>query len=210
LVELLPNEPRTPRKGGSAAALLADPMSALNVAKNLALCRALFAAFDQPTIGAADPAPARPIYWLARAAVAEAADADRCPGRLAAYDYTRAAHLHRLLGLVSAGPFLVIERADPAGAGRVAAVLDLARARPDHIDALIGYFRAALLEAEDSWAPALYQRPQAEPALRRRVLSGLAAIQAAPRPTCSTAAERPAEPGRSNTPGPPTKSRNQR
>jgi len=190
LVELLPAEPRTPRAGGSAAALLADPMSALNVAKNLALCHVLFAAFDQPT-AAPTPAPTRPIYWLARnTTAAETAGVDRCPGRLAMYDYERAAHMHRLLGLASAGPFLVLERADPVGGERVAAVLDLTRARAEQIGAMVGYFRTALLGAEDAWAPARYRRERADATLTALFSGGQAArlVRASRDPGC--AAER--------------------
>lgn len=167
LVELLPDEPRTPRQGGSAAALLADPMSAVNVAKNLAVCRALFAAFDQTTSETSPPdgpvASARPIYWLARGAARDGEAADRCLARLSAYDYERGAQLRALLGLVSPGPFLVLERADPDQFGRVAVVLDLARVRPDQIAAQIDHFRSEVLQAENSWAPSLYRRAPTPP-----------------------------------------------
>lgn len=158
LTELLPSEARAPRNGGSAAVLLAAPDSAVGVAKNLALCRALYARFDGER-NARDRANApRPIYWLIRELrMAEAdVDAEPCIARLAQYDHARAERIAAKLGLRGAGPYLVIERHDLFEDQRVAGIIDLARTPPDQIDAALRYFRDRLLWADDVWAPALY------------------------------------------------------
>ena len=153
LTEVLPSQPRTPRHGGSAVLLLADPASPVGAVKNLALCQALFESIDTPGAAPAGEAK-RPIYWLTRSP-ADFSDANtaRCVARLLAYDYPRAERLTRKLGLSGAGPFLAAERHDLFDHSRIAAVIDLAHTPPAQIPAAMRYFRDQLLPADTLWAP---------------------------------------------------------
>lgn len=165
LSELLPNEPRAPRDGGSGAILLADSASALGAAKNLALCHALFDPFDavsaapRPAESAADM---RPIYWLSREGGAGAAGAERCAHRLETYDFARAQRLKRKLGLTGAGPYLIVERHDSNENERIAAVIDLSRTRTSDVGEMARYFRDVFAGADDVWDVRRYAPRQAE------------------------------------------------
>ena len=169
LVELLPSEARAPRQGGSAVALLAAPGTRAPDEKNLALCRALFLAFDRATTEEVDVGSRRttegetqllrPLYWITRQELPVSAAADRCPQRLETYDFPRAASIKRKLGLVGEGPFLVVERADQSEGERVAAVVDLSRARPADIPDISRYFRDGLMQSRDVWDARRY-RPE--------------------------------------------------
>jgi hypothetical protein len=171
LVELLPTEPRTPRQNGSAAVLLADPASTVGANKNLILCQNLFRSFDQATtrevqVGVRPGAEGelellRPIYWLTRAATPGQPGADRCPQRLDQFDYPRAGHIARKLGLGGAGPYLVIERHDLFETERVAAVIDLSRTAPDQIANAVHYFRDGFMQAGDVWNPQRFNQARA-------------------------------------------------
>lgn len=158
LTQLLPSEARAPRNGGSAAVLLASPDSSVGAAKNLALCRALYARFDGQRNARDRANTPRTLYWFIRELSPPLTDAgaEPCLERLAAYDYGRAERIGAKLGLLGAGPYLIAERHDLFEDERVAAVIDLARTPPDQIDAAVRYFRDRMLWADDVWTPPLY------------------------------------------------------
>jgi len=161
LVELLGDEARQPRQGGSAVVLLAWTGTPMDGRRNAALCRELFLSFDQATTdevavgvrrGQEDETQLlRPLYWPTRAAQGPQAGADRCPQRLEAYDFPRAERIRRKFGLSGAGPYLVVERADMSSTERVAAVIDLSRSRPDQVAGVVRYFRDSFMQSGDVW-----------------------------------------------------------
>lgn len=186
LAEILPNERRSPRNGGSAVLVLADPASPVGAAKNLALCRAVFETADAANAGPA-PDAARPIYWLALvAADFSDASAERCVSRLAAYDYPRAERVQRKLGLSGAGPFLIAERHDLLEASRIAAVIDLARTPPEQVGAAVRYFRDRLLPADTLWAPESFAAETTRPAIAAFLAEGQTDLPFTPRLVRST------------------------
>ncbi len=167
LVELLPDQERAPRQGGSAAPLLANPLTSVGANKNTLLCEALFQLFDQASFAEAQRGVRRdiegglellrPIYWLTRAPLGAAAGAqpgpEACAQRIGTFDYPRAGRVQRKLGLMGAGPYLVVERHDPLENERVAAVIDLSLTPPSQIGAAVAYFRDGFMQAGDVWAP---------------------------------------------------------
>lgn len=187
LAELLPNEARAPRNGGSAAVIAADPASAIGSAKNLALCRALFATADEGGATRARSTGARPIYWLTREApaveIAAAAseNAEPCAARVQAYDYPRGERLARKLGLMNAGPYLVAERHDLFERERVAAVIDLSRTPPERIGEAVRYFRDRMLREEDPWAAPRFAAADARADMAAFLMSNESDIPFTPR-----------------------------
>jgi hypothetical protein len=161
LVELLSTEERAPRQGGSGVVLLATPGTTAGDAKNAALCRALFLAFDQATTREVDVGSRRtaegevqllrPLYWPTRSVMNVEPGADRCPQRIDTYDFPRAERIRRKLGLMSPGPFLVVERHDLNEGERVAAIIDLSRAPPSEIPGIVRYFREGMMQSRDVW-----------------------------------------------------------
>jgi hypothetical protein len=161
LVELLGDEARQPRQGGSAVVLLAWTGSSIDGRRNLALCRELFLRFDQATTGEVgvgvrrgpegETQLLRPLYWPTRAALGPTTGADRCPQRLEQYDFPRAERIRRKFGLSGTGPYLVVERADMTSTERVAAVIDLSRAPPAQIPGIVAYFRDGFMQSGDVW-----------------------------------------------------------
>jgi hypothetical protein len=166
LAELLPTEERTPRNGGSAVILLADPGRNSTTVRNLILCRALFRTFDQATSaevrrgarigGEGEVQLLRPIYWLTRNAVSAQPGADRCPARLQSYDYPRRDRIARKLNLRGAGPYLAIEQYSPSQTERVAAIIDLSHTPNGQIGNAVTYFRDGFMQAGDVWRPDRY------------------------------------------------------
>jgi hypothetical protein len=171
VVEIGPDQARDARNGGSAAAILADPSSSVGANKNSLLCEGLFRTFEQATseeaqvgarIGAeGDLEMLRPIYWLAQTVTEGQPGAEACPQRLESFDYPRSARLARKLGLVGAGPYLVVERHDLFENERVAAVIDLSRTPPGEIINAVRYFREGFAQVGDVWAPQRYERTRA-------------------------------------------------
>jgi hypothetical protein len=161
LVELLGTEARQPRQGGSAVVLLAWSGAAIDGRRNLALCRELFLRFDQATTGEVgvgvrrgaegETQLLRPLYWPTRQGLGPTTGADRCAQRLEQYDFPRAERIRRKFGLSGAGPYLVVERADMSSTERVAAVIDLSRARPEQISGIVSYFRDSFMQSATVW-----------------------------------------------------------
>ncbi len=165
IVELAPDQARAARQGGSAVVLLAAPTSNAAQRVNSALCASLFRAFDQaehreigPGVRVRDGEVQllRPVYWLTRAPMDGLPGAAACPQRLETYDFARSDRIRRKFNLTSVGPYLLVERVEPHERERVAAIVDLSRARPQDVDRLVRYFRDGLLQRGDVWSPDQY------------------------------------------------------
>jgi hypothetical protein len=172
LVEILHNEPRTPRNGGSAVVLLAPPNSEAARNRDLALCHNLFQRFDQRTteevaIGVEHGAEGelallRPIYWLVRGAHYGIPADDPCLDRMRSYDFPRRDTIARKYNLRGEGPYLVVEQSGVSESERVAAIVDLSNTPVDQIDSAVDYFRTGFMQRGDVWNPEIYAGAHAD------------------------------------------------
>jgi len=171
LVELLATEARLPRQGGSAVVLLAHTGHPADGIRNMALCQELFLTFDRASAGEVgvgvrsgpegETQLLRPLYWLTREGTGARTGADRCAQRLETFDFPRADSIRRKFGLSAAGPYLLVERQDMNSAERVAAVVDLSRARAQDVPQIVGYFRDSFMQSTDVWDRNRFQTSRA-------------------------------------------------
>ncbi|MBI1251174.1 MAG: hypothetical protein GC189_06865 [Alphaproteobacteria bacterium] len=166
LVELLGDQARTPRQGGSAVVLLARPGARAQAQRNELLCQTMFQVFDQATpseiaVGVrTDPDGGtqllRPIYWPVVANSQNAPGAGGCAQRLANFDFPRGQRLRNKFRLTNAGPYIAIERYEPNQTETLVAVIDFTDARPNEIPSVVNDFRDGFSQRNDIWNPNLY------------------------------------------------------
>jgi hypothetical protein len=134
--------------GGVATIILAD--TERQAWRNFMICVLAFDAFSRPT-----PIDARlsqteerlvtprPLYWMYRGDGPGAT----CDGRLAYYDFRRAARIRDKLGLRSEGPILLVTSADE----RDFVSIDLSRRDAPAMAEAVRYFRTNIAYAANVW-----------------------------------------------------------
>jgi hypothetical protein len=140
LVDLVGSTTRLSTNGGSATILLSNASNRRSA--NLTLCRSVVARFtvaSMERVRASLEAEARgaaralrPIYWPVTAPTQPA-----CEARLAAYNFARAAVMRQKFDISTAGPHLLVLKADDSAAG----VIDLTNWPATDYDKIVVLFR---------------------------------------------------------------------